>query len=102
METPAAEPVAAPSTLESENPAPTKIDTVTESTDTSAAAISTEPPAPQKTAKPVHSLVLDANAIIRNDPSVSTLLAQAEELYTIPSVVSESGFIPCYRVQPLS
>ena len=40
--------------------------------------------------KPVHSLVLDANAIIRNEPSVSTLLAQAEELYTIPAVVSES------------
>ncbi|KXX72869.1 RNA-binding protein NOB1 [Madurella mycetomatis] len=39
--------------------------------------------------KPVHSLVLDANAIIKNDPTVSTLLAQAEELYTIPAVVSE-------------
>ncbi|KAK4161855.1 Nin one binding Zn-ribbon like-domain-containing protein [Cladorrhinum sp. PSN259] len=40
-------------------------------------------------AKLVHSLVIDANAIIRNDPTVSTLLAQAEELYTIPAVVSE-------------
>ncbi|AEO56519.1 hypothetical protein MYCTH_2301572 [Thermothelomyces thermophilus ATCC 42464] len=39
--------------------------------------------------KPVHSLVIDANAIIRNDPTVSTLLAQAEQLYTIPAVVSE-------------
>ncbi|KAK4226685.1 Nin one binding Zn-ribbon like-domain-containing protein [Podospora fimiseda] len=39
--------------------------------------------------KLVHSLVIDANAIIRNDPTVSTLLAQAEELYTIPAVVSE-------------
>ncbi|GAB1314497.1 20S-pre-rRNA D-site endonuclease nob1 [Madurella fahalii] len=39
--------------------------------------------------KPVHSLVLDANAIIKNDPTISTLLAQAEELYTIPAVVSE-------------
>ncbi|KAL2122255.1 hypothetical protein VTJ04DRAFT_2710 [Mycothermus thermophilus] len=39
--------------------------------------------------KPVHCLVIDANAIIRNDPTVSSLLAQAEELYTIPAVVSE-------------
>ncbi|KAL2152137.1 hypothetical protein VTH82DRAFT_5321 [Thermothelomyces myriococcoides] len=39
--------------------------------------------------KPVHSLVIDANAIIKNDPTVSTLLAQAEQLYTIPAVVSE-------------
>ncbi|KAL2163028.1 hypothetical protein VTH06DRAFT_6864 [Thermothelomyces fergusii] len=39
--------------------------------------------------KPVHSLVIDANAVIRNEPTVSTLLAQAEELYTIPAVVSE-------------
>jgi hypothetical protein len=41
--------------------------------------------------KPVHCLVIDANAIIRNDPTVSSLLAQAEELYTIPAVVSESA-----------
>ncbi|KAK4446643.1 RNA-binding protein NOB1 [Podospora aff. communis PSN243] len=39
--------------------------------------------------KPVHSLVVDANAIIKNDPPVSTLLSQAEQLYTIPAVVSE-------------
>ncbi|SPQ21547.1 79b5fbb8-da89-41c6-9608-cd6eefb3eb80 [Thermothielavioides terrestris] len=39
--------------------------------------------------KLVHSLVIDANAIIKNDPTVSTLLAQAEELFTIPAVVSE-------------
>jgi hypothetical protein len=45
---------------------------------------------PTKAPKPVHSLVIDANAIIKNDPTVSTLLAQAEVLYTIPAVVSES------------
>ncbi|KAK1760339.1 RNA-binding protein NOB1 [Echria macrotheca] len=39
--------------------------------------------------KPVHSLVLDANAIIKNEPAVSTLISQAEQLYTIPAVVSE-------------
>lgn len=44
----------------------------------------------QTSTKQVHSLVIDANAIIRNDPTVSTLLSQAEELYTIPAVVSES------------
>jgi RNA-binding protein NOB1 len=43
--------------------------------------------------KPVHSLVIDANAIINNEPSVSTLLAQAEELFTIPAVVSESALV---------
>ncbi|KAM7204742.1 RNA-binding protein NOB1 [Naviculisporaceae sp. PSN 640] len=88
METPVVEPAAVP-ILESENPAPTTTDTVTETIDTSAAAISTESSTPKTPAKPVHSLVIDANAIINNDPSVSTLIAQAEELYTIPSVVSE-------------
>jgi len=39
--------------------------------------------------KLIHSLVIDAGPIIKNDPPVSTLLAQAEELYTIPHVVSE-------------
>jgi len=58
--------------------------------ETSAAAPTTSTTAQAATpAKLVHSLVLDANAIIKNDPTVSTLLAQAEELYTIPAVVSE-------------
>ncbi len=39
--------------------------------------------------KPIHSLVIDTGPIIKNDPPVSSLLAQAEELYTIPSVISE-------------
>ncbi|KAI0396759.1 Nin one binding Zn-ribbon like-domain-containing protein [Xylariaceae sp. FL0594] len=47
-------------------------------------------PAPSPTEiKPVHSLILDAGPLIKNDPPVSTLLAQAQELYTIPSVISE-------------
>ncbi|CAG8956312.1 hypothetical protein HYFRA_00003693 [Hymenoscyphus fraxineus] len=41
------------------------------------------------TPKPIHSLVLDAGPIIKNEPSVSTLLAQAEQLYTIPAVIEE-------------
>ncbi|TQS34919.1 hypothetical protein Golomagni_04677, partial [Golovinomyces magnicellulatus] len=40
-------------------------------------------------AKKVHSLILDSGPIIKNDPSVSTLLGQAEILYTIPSVINE-------------
>lgn len=41
------------------------------------------------TTKPIHSLVLDAGPIIKNDPSVSTLLAQAEVLYTTQEVLEE-------------
>ncbi|KAF7914258.1 uncharacterized protein EAF01_000664 [Botrytis porri] len=41
------------------------------------------------TTKPIHSLIIDAGPIIKNDPSVSTLLGQAEILYTIPLVIDE-------------
>lgn len=49
-----------------------------------AADITTSTDAPSK---PIHSLILDAGPLIKNDPPVSTLLAQAHELYTIPSVI---------------
>ncbi|RKF58962.1 20S-pre-rRNA D-site endonuclease nob1 [Erysiphe neolycopersici] len=39
--------------------------------------------------KRMHSLVLDTGPIIKNDPSISTLLSQAEALYTVPSVLEE-------------
>lgn len=39
--------------------------------------------------KSVHSIVLDAGPIIRNDPSVSTLLAESDQLLTVPAVLSE-------------
>lgn len=39
--------------------------------------------------KSVHSLVLDTGPIIKNDPSISTLLSQAEALYTVPSALEE-------------
>ena len=39
--------------------------------------------------KAIHSLVLDAGPIIKNEPSVSTLLGQAETLFTIPAVIEE-------------
>ena len=41
------------------------------------------------TQKPVHSIVLDAGPIIKNEPSISTLLGEAEQLYTIPAVIDE-------------
>lgn len=41
------------------------------------------------TPKQIHSLVIDAGPIIKNDPSVSTLLGQSETLYTIPAVINE-------------
>src|SRR5271170_6665650 len=40
-------------------------------------------------AKPVHSLVLDAGPIIKNEPPVSTLLGQSEALYTVPDIIEE-------------
>nr|POE72973.1 20s-pre-rrna d-site endonuclease nob1 [Quercus suber] len=52
-----------------------------------------DPPNPpsssNNTNKPVHTLVLDAGAVIRNEPSVSTLLAQSETLVTVPAILSE-------------
>src|SRR5947209_20464915 len=39
--------------------------------------------------KPVHSLVLDAGPILKNEPPVSTLLAQCNALYTVPAVFDE-------------
>lgn len=39
--------------------------------------------------KPVHTIVLDTGAIIKNHPTVSTLLAQAENLVTVPAIISE-------------
>ncbi|KAF2166366.1 hypothetical protein M409DRAFT_23557 [Zasmidium cellare ATCC 36951] len=41
------------------------------------------------TEKPVHTVVLDTGAIIKNEPSVSTLLAQSEKIVTVPAIISE-------------
>ncbi|KAH6641061.1 Nin one binding Zn-ribbon like-domain-containing protein [Chaetomium tenue] len=85
MEETASEPVAQAQN-EVQNPAPTTIETATSAPTSSSPSTTTPTTAPSK---PIHSLVIDANAIINNDPTVSTLLAQADELYTIPAVVSE-------------
>jgi RNA-binding protein NOB1 len=49
------------------------------------------PSAPEKstTTKPIHSLVLDTGPLIKNEVSVSTLINQAEVVYTIPAVIDE-------------
>ncbi|KAL8966995.1 MAG: hypothetical protein Q9183_003119, partial [Haloplaca sp. 2 TL-2023] len=39
--------------------------------------------------KPIHTIVLDAGPMLKNDPSISSLLAKAECLVTVPSVISE-------------
>ncbi|KAF5592196.1 UPF0271 protein [Fusarium subglutinans] len=39
--------------------------------------------------KPVHSLVLDTGPLIKNDPPANTLRAKAEQLYTLPCIISE-------------
>jgi len=41
------------------------------------------------TPKPVHTLVLDAGPLLKNIPPLASLLAQAEELITTPSVLRE-------------
>ncbi|KAK3117202.1 20S-pre-rRNA D-site endonuclease nob1 [Teratosphaeriaceae sp. CCFEE 6253] len=41
------------------------------------------------TTKPVHTLVLDTGSIIKNEPPVSTLIAQSECLVTVPAIISE-------------
>ncbi|KAL9630349.1 MAG: hypothetical protein Q9164_006464 [Protoblastenia rupestris] len=37
----------------------------------------------------IHSIVLDAGPLLKNDPAVATLIAKSENLFTIPSVMSE-------------
>ena len=39
--------------------------------------------------KPVHTIVLDAGPLLKNEPTVSTLINQCENLLTIPSVIAE-------------
>ncbi|KAI4132865.1 MAG: hypothetical protein LQ347_002416 [Umbilicaria vellea] len=39
--------------------------------------------------KAVHTIVLDAGPILKNDPTVSSLLARSESLVTVPSVIAE-------------
>ncbi|POS69304.1 20S-pre-rRNA D-site endonuclease NOB1 [Diaporthe helianthi] len=39
--------------------------------------------------KRIHSLVVDTGPLIKNEPALSTLISQAEQIYTIPSVLSE-------------
>ncbi|KAI1640630.1 Nin one binding Zn-ribbon like-domain-containing protein [Biscogniauxia mediterranea] len=74
-------PDAAQLAITDEKEAPKPINTTT-NTNTDAAATATP-------SKPIHALVVDTGPLIKNDPPVSTLLAQAHELYTLPSVITE-------------
>jgi len=44
--------------------------------------------------KPIHTLILDAGPILRNDPSISTLLAKSENIVTVPPVIAEIKDVP--------
>ncbi|KAJ0348155.1 hypothetical protein COL154_003248 [Colletotrichum chrysophilum] len=46
-------------------------------------------PAATQERKPIHTLVLDTGPLIKNDPPVSTLLARADELFMLPSIIDE-------------
>ena len=37
----------------------------------------------------VHNIILDAGPLLNNNPSISTLLAISEKLFTVPSVIAE-------------
>lgn len=39
--------------------------------------------------KPIHAIILDAGPILKNDPSIATLLARSEQLFTSSSIISE-------------
>ena len=39
--------------------------------------------------KPVHTVVLDAGPLLKNEPTISTLTSQCDNLLTVPSVLSE-------------
>ncbi|KAI9676338.1 MAG: Nin1 binding protein [Caeruleum heppii] len=42
-----------------------------------------------ESSKSIHTIVLDAGPILKNDPPVSTLLAQSEAVVTVPAVLAE-------------
>jgi RNA-binding protein NOB1 len=61
--------------------------------DSPAAAVADAPAASVadagETTKPIRSICLDTGPLIKNDPPVSTLIAQADELYMLPSILEE-------------
>ena len=55
-------------------------------TDAQPSPPTSSPDVPQK---PINILVVDTGPLVKNDPSISTLLAKATEIYTLPSVLTE-------------
>ncbi|SMQ53602.1 unnamed protein product [Zymoseptoria tritici ST99CH_3D1] len=41
------------------------------------------------TTKPIHTLILDTGALIKNEPPISTLLSHTEKLITVPAIITE-------------
>ena len=41
------------------------------------------------TTKPIHTLVLDTGALIKNEPPISTIVGQSEVLVTVPAILAE-------------
>ncbi|OAA59162.1 proteasome maturation ans ribosome synthesis protein [Niveomyces insectorum RCEF 264] len=81
------------STPASTEPPPTEISAsnTPPSTSSSSAAVPANdaPVASGDSSKPIHTLILDTGPLIKNDPPLSTLLAQAEVLVTTPEVLAE-------------
>lgn len=44
---------------------------------------------PESSGKSVRSMILDTSPILNSTPSISTLLAKCEKLYTVPAIVDE-------------
>ncbi|ERS95164.1 hypothetical protein HMPREF1624_08375 [Sporothrix schenckii ATCC 58251] len=84
-------PESAPADVPAQTPAGTQVDVSATTADTTTSTSTSTPSTPDDAAasKPIHTLVLDTGPLIKNDPSVSTLLAQADCLVTIPSVLDE-------------
>ncbi|KAK8001015.1 Nin one binding Zn-ribbon like-domain-containing protein [Apiospora marii] len=63
--------------------------TTTTADDTPATSTETTTTTATPSQKPVKLLIVDTGPLIKNDPPLSTLLAKADEIYTLPSVLTE-------------
>ncbi|EEY20318.1 20S-pre-rRNA D-site endonuclease NOB1 [Verticillium alfalfae VaMs.102] len=63
------------------------VDAQPSAADPQSTVLSEKPTTEQR--KPIHSICLDTGPLIKNDPPVSTLIAQADELFTLPSIIDE-------------
>lgn len=86
----AAAPAPAPAAPAQQQPSAEPEQTNTTTADDTPAAASTEiTTTTTPSTKPVKLLIVDTGPLIKNDPPLSTLLAKADEIYTLPSVLTE-------------